>query len=62
MQKDVTQISLLDIINQMELLQTMANRLPQCYDEINKQYEELRQELARRFPPLGESDELKLKR
>lgn len=59
---DLSNVSLLDIISQMQLLQTIASRLPEHYDEINKQYEELRQELVKRFPPLGNSEELKLTR
>lgn len=62
MENNLSNISLIELVNQMDLLQVIVYRLPQCYDEINKQYEELRQELARRFPPLGENDELKLKR
>ena len=59
---DLSSVSLLDIISQMEILQTMANQLPEYYDEINKQYEELRQELVKRFPPLENNEEIKLTR
>lgn len=59
---EITKMSLIDITNQMDLLQELANRLPEYYDMFNWYYEELRKEVVRRFPPLENNEELKLMR